>query len=278
MNKKKVYLIGNKVSKSLSPLIFNYWFEKSNIKAEYIFKEIQLKSFDQEIDLILKEKNVCGFNVTIPYKELIIKKLDRIDEHAKNIGAVNYVIKQNNLWVGKNTDWIGFVEPLLKAKRNKVVENYIIQKPIVIGYGGAAKAVIYALQNQKMSEIKVFNRTYEKVKHLNSVSQIKAFRLSEIKEHLESCTLIINTTPINVFDNLSDFYKKYPVFGEEVMGYDIVYKPKESKFLSYFKENKRVYGINMLIYQAAPCFEGWFGKKPVIDVGLDSLLENEMSQ
>ena len=61
------------------------------------------------------------------------------------------------------------------------------------------------------------------------------------------------------------------------MGYDIVYKPKESKFLSYFKENKRMYGIDMLVYQAALCFEDWFGEKPVIDVGLDSLLENEMS-
>ena len=225
-----------------------------------------------------KEKNVCGFNVTIPYKELIIKKLDSIDEHSKKIGAVNYVTKQNNFWVGKNTDWTGFIEPLPKAKKTKVVESYIIKRPIVMGYGGAAKAVIYALQNQKMSEIKVFNRTYEKVKHLNSASQIKAFRLSEIKDHLKNCTLIINTIPINVFDNLVDFFKNQPVFNEEVMGYDIVYKPKESKFLSYFKENKRIYGMDMLIYQAAPCFEDWFGEKPVIDAGLSYLLEKETTQ
>ena len=278
MNKKKFYVIGNKASKSLSPLIFNYWFEKNNIKAEYIFKEIEPKSFDQEINLILKEKNVCGFNVTIPYKELIIKKLDSTDEHSKKIGAVNYVIKKNNLWFGKNTDWVGFTRSLPKVKRTKVVESYIIQKPIVIGYGGAAKAVIYALQNQNAPEIKVFNRTYERVKNLNGVSQIKSFRLSEIKDHLKNCTLVINSTPINVFDNLGDFYKNHLVFGEEVMGCDIVYKPKESKFLSYFKENKRMYGINMLSYQAAPCFEGWFGEKPVIDAGLDYLLEKEISE
>ena len=77
-------------------------------------------------------------------------------------------------------------------------ESDIIQRPVIIGYGGAAKAVIYALQKQRVLEIKVFNRTYEKIKHLNKVSQIKAFRLSEINEHLESCTLVINTTPTNV--------------------------------------------------------------------------------
>ena len=181
MNKKKAYVIGTNVRESLSPLIFNYWFEKGSIKGEYTFKEIEPKNFDQEIDIILNEKNVCGFNVTIPYKERIIKKLDSIDEHSKKIGAVNCVTKQDNLWIGKNTDWIGFIAPLPKEKRIKPVKNYVIQRPIVIGYGGVAKAVIYALQKQKVPEIKVFNRTYEKIKHLNDVSQIKAFKLSEIK-------------------------------------------------------------------------------------------------
>ena len=85
MSKKKAYVIGTNVRESLSPLIFNYWFEKGSIKGEYIFKEIEPKNFDQEIDIILNEKNVCGFNVTIPYKERIIKKLDSIDEHSKII-------------------------------------------------------------------------------------------------------------------------------------------------------------------------------------------------
>lgn len=103
---KKAYVIGTNTKESLSPLIFNYWFEKRKINAEYSFKEIEPKNFDNEIDLILQEKNLCGFNVTIPYKELIIKKLNDTDNHSKKIGAVNCVTKQKNLWVGKNTDWV----------------------------------------------------------------------------------------------------------------------------------------------------------------------------
>ena len=91
MNKKKAYVIGTNVSQSLSPLIFNYWLEKSGNKGEYTFKEIKPKNFDQEIDQILKEENVCGFNVTIPYKKNIIKHLDSKNLHAEKIGAVNCV-------------------------------------------------------------------------------------------------------------------------------------------------------------------------------------------
>ena len=266
---KKAYVIGTNTKESLSPLIFNYWFKKRNINAEYTFKEIKLKNFDNEIDLILKEKNLCGFNVTIPYKELIIKKLNNIDNHSEKIGAVNCVTKQKNLWVGKNTDWTGFLKPLLKLPRTDIK---MARDPVVIGYGGAAKAIIYALKKHGFKEIKVFNRTFEKIKNLNNESGITTIKLSEIKNHIQNSGLIINTTPSNVLENLRGL-----IFRKNVIAYDIVYKPKETRFLSNFREFNKVYGIDMLVYQAAPCFEEWFGEKAIIDKGLYDLLEKQIS-
>ena len=139
-------------------------------------------------------------------------------------------------------------------------------KPIIIGYGGASKAVIYALQKQGFKEIKVFNRSYSKMKNLKEFENLEKFKLADLHKHLGDGNLIINTTPIN---SLSGIEKK---INKNSIGYDIVYSPKNTKFLSNFKKEKRVYGIDMLISQAAPCFEEWFGKRPPIDNGLYDLL------
>lgn len=273
---KKAYVIGSHVSQSLSPLIFNYWLRNKKIKAKYSFREISIKNFDKEINQILNEKDLCGFNVTTPFKELIIKKLDKVDIHAKKIGAVNFVIKVDGLWVGKNTDWLGFIKPLLRKTNNKKTKNNIIKKPIVIGYGGAAKAIIYALQKQGVKEIKIFNRTYKKIKHLDKKKQLKALKSSNLSDCLKKTTLIINTTPTNPLNSIKKINTKKLISDNNIAGYDIVYSPKETDFLSNFKNTKRIYGIDMLICQAVPCFEGWFGKKPPIEKNLFELLKKKI--
>ena len=261
--KQKAYVIGSSVSKSMSPLIFNYWFKKTNINAEYIYKEIETKNFEKEISQILMDDNVLGFNVTIPFKELILKKLNNAEKHATDIGAVNCVSRGGKGWTGKNTDWIGFLKPLIKMKENINIKK---TKPIIIGYGGASKAIIYALQKEGFKEIKVFNRSYIKMKNLKNSDNLKKFKLTELHNHLTGGGLIINTTPVNTLIGLEEKINK------DSVGYDIVYTPQQTNFLSCFKKEKRIYGIDMLISQAAPCFEGWFGKKPPIDKGLYSLL------
>lgn len=267
---KKAYVIGSNVKESLSPLIFNYWFKKRNIDAEYSFIEIEPNNFDKEIGLILKEKNLCGLNVTIPFKELIIKKLNGVDSDSKKIGAVNCVTKQNNLWIGKNTDWVGFLTPFLKAiKKENIKKNNLI----VLGYGGAAKAIIYALQKQGFKKIKIFNRTFKKIEKLDILSGIDVIKFSELESHIKKTDIIINTTPVNLLDDFGSL-----VFKTKKLAFDIVYKPKKTDFLSNFTENNRIYGINMLVYQAAPCFEEWFGEKAVIDKKLFDLLEDQISQ
>ena len=96
MSKKKSYVIGTNVSTSLSPTIFQYWFEKYNINAEYRHVEVKEENFNQKIKLIIKEEGLAGFNVTIPYKEKILPFLDGLDDVSKKLGAVNCVTKENN--------------------------------------------------------------------------------------------------------------------------------------------------------------------------------------
>lgn len=261
--KKKAFVVGSNTKESLSPHIFNYWFKQKEINAEYFFREIKIENFDKEINTILKDKDVCGFNVTMPFKEKIIENLNEINKHASEIGAVNCVSKINNSWVGKNTDWTGFSKSINRGKNplNKKTAT-------VIGYGGASKAIIYALKKDGFNEIKIFNRSSEKTEHLKKEKNIKIINKENLLKELKETDIVINTTPTNVLEGLEVNKKELNIFA-----CDIVYRPKETNFLSMFKEEKRIYGIYMLVYQAAPCFEEWFGVKPEADQGLFDLLE-----
>ena len=120
---KKAYVIGTKVDKSLSPTIFNYWIKKYKINAKYSYKKIKEKEFNKEIGLILKEKNLCGLNITIPFKEKIISKLQILDKSSKIIGASNCVTIKKNKYYGSNTDWTGFSEALKDSEFTQKTKN-----------------------------------------------------------------------------------------------------------------------------------------------------------
>ena len=262
MSTKKAYVIGTHVRKSLSPLIFNYWFHKYGLDAKYTYKEITEKNLNREVGEIFKEKNLCGINVTIPFKEKIIKKLHRIDKSSKLIGAVNCVTIKNQQLLGFNTDWIGYKNAyLIKNKNTKT------NKPaIIIGFGGAAKAILYSLKNLGYQKVYIFNRTLNDVpKKYKSAAKI--LPLTDLEKHLEEASHIVNTIPKNILYDLGikKITKKTSVA-------DIVYTPMETKFLkSFVNSPHKVYGISMLIYQAVPCFEKWFGFKPVVDKKLLSI-------
>lgn len=189
MSKKKAYVIGTNVSSSLSPTIFNYWFEKYNIDAKYGFKEIEEERFDKEIKLILKEDGLCGLNVTMPFKEKItpyltstepVKSLNqssdkiktRVQDYIKELNEkiklpVNCVSIDSGGIIGKNTDRVGFENACLTKLNNNPTKN--INRAIIIGYGGAAKAIIYSLVSMRYRHVIVFNRTFDKIKNLRHV-------------------------------------------------------------------------------------------------------------
>ncbi len=259
---KSFYVIGNKSSKSLSPLIFNYWFKKYKIKARYGHIQLSTKNFDKKINQILKEKNTYGLNITIPFKEKIINYIDSLDKHSKEITAVNCLTlgKKSR---GENTDWIGYYKTLPRKK------NINKMNILIIGYGGAAMAIHYVFVLRGFKNITIINRSKKILKFENSKKYTVSF--TKIKKHLPQADIIINTTPLNPIDK-----KMVKLIRKKTIVSDIVYYPKETKFLKLFPDNPKIYGISMLIQQAVPCFKRWFGFSPVVDKKLLNILDKKL--
>ena len=273
---KKAYVVGTNVSKSLSPTIFNYWFEKHKVQAEYFFKEIKVESFKNEIEKLLKEKDLCGLNITIPFKEKIINHIDTIDAHSKQIGAVNCVSKKRGVFEGTNTDWIGFEESIKWQEENNASKIEQKETALVVGYGGAAKAIIYSLSKLGFKKIRVFNRNFSKIQKLKNIIPHK---LNEFENYFKEGNLVINTIPINYNDLKLKIPKTNSTKENQAHtphGIDICYN-KNTFFLEYFNSKKRFYGYHMLAHQAAPCFNKWFGIRPEVDAGLVSLLKKKLA-
>ena len=248
---KKIYVVGNRASKSISPTIFNYWFKKYNIKASYGYLELTEINFHKKIMQVLEKKDTLGLNITIPFKNKIIKHLDKLDTHAKNIGAVNCVTNKKTI-NGTNTDWTGYYKTLPNIKKTKN------KKVVILGYGGASHAIHYVLKKRGFKDILIFNRSKKKIKYSDKTEYTKTY--NHLETHLEGVFLIINTTPINPISK-----KHLKLITKSTIVSDIVYSPKNTSFLKQFPKNKKIYGISMLIEQAKPCFKMWFGKKPSVD-------------
>ena len=251
---KYFFVIGNKASQSLSPLIFNHWFKKYKIQAKYSFLEVTKPNFDKTVVKLINNKKTSGLNITIPYKKDILKHLDNQSAHAKKIGAVNCVTIGRKT-KGINTDWVGYLNSI---KAQKISKNKNI---LILGYGGAAQAIFYGLYLKGFKNITVFNRSKKAIRFNNVKKYTKKYSL--IDNYLKSSDLIINTTPtIPLNKKQTKYVKRGAVIS------DIVYRPRETLFLKNFKENKKIYGISMLIEQAIPCFYKWFGFEPSTDKNL----------
>ena len=231
-------LIGKNISYSFSRNYFNNKFKNENIlNSQYINFETDNPS---ELNNIFN-KNNYGFNVTIPYKEAIIPYLDSLNFHAEQIGAVNTIKIENGKKIGFNTDWIGFkksLEPLLKPHHKKA---------LILGTGGASKAVIYALKQLQIQTLIVSRNgetTYED--------------LSE--EIIHNHTIIINCTPVGTFPN-TDLAPEIPYqfITKNHLVYDLIYNPAETLFLKKCKENGAVIknGLEMLEIQAEESWKIW---------------------
>ena len=183
-----------------------------------------------------------------------MKYIEICDEHSLNINAVN-CIHVNKKIKGFNTDWIGYYKTLPKIKNIKK------KNILIIGYGGAALAIHYVLSLKGFKNISIINRTKKKLRFEKTTKY--TISIKKLDKFLTNSEIIINTTPINPLSK-----KQCKCVGKKTLISDIVYRPKETKFLKAFKKNKKIFGITMLLNQAAPCFKLWFGFEPKIDTHL----------
>lgn len=235
-------LIGRNISYSFSKSYFAEKFKNENI-VDTVYNVFDLKHID-EIENIFKTKDLVGFNVTIPYKQEIIPFLDKLSDEAKAIGAVNTVLIKDGKRIGHNTDCYGFhhsLEPLLTPDQKKA---------LVLGNGGAAKAVYYILDLLKI-EYKIVSRT--KMEHHLTYDELNEKILNEHQ-------IIVNCSPVGTFPNVENApLLPYEFINERHLLYDLIYNPPLTKFLENGQNHgaKIKNGHEMLVLQAEKAWKIW---------------------
>tara|TARA_Y100000590_G_scaffold304589_1_gene343495 strand:- start:2670 stop:3461 length:792 start_codon:yes stop_codon:yes gene_type:complete len=262
---KKYLVIGNPIEHSLSPKLHSHWIKKNNIHAVYDKKQLNEADIKEIISEVKNEK-INGINVTVPFKQSVIPFIDELSPEAKESQSVNTICKENNKIVGHNTDISGF--ELAIRKKNYDIKN---KKVFILGAGGVVSSIILALNKMEVSKIILSNRTKEKAEKLKKIfSNLEIIDWGKIPEF----NMIINATSVGL--NKDDEIKlDYEKIGSNKLFYDVIYNPKQTKFLSKAKQfgNQTENGKMMFIYQAHQAFTIWHKIMPEIDDEIIKLLD-----
>jgi len=268
MNHKfiKAAVIGHPVGHSLSPAIHNHWIAQYGLQGQYDAHEIPPEHLKEAL-LRLIEDGYTGFNVTLPHKQAIMALCDEIDDTARAIGAVNTLhVDTDGKLYGFNTDAFGFIENLRQQIQNFDFTN---TGALILGAGGAARAIIYGLQQAGTKNIRIANRTREHAVTLAQDFDLKVIDWENRESAAQNIDLLINATSLGMKGQppLSFAISDLP---PAVVTYDIVYNPLETPLLEAAQKHglKTVDGLGMLLHQAAGGFEKWFGTRPEITMDL----------
>lgn len=270
--KKKFGIIGNPIKHSLSPVLHNYWFKKYSLDASYTIIEAQesdLKSIIKKI----REHELTGINVTLPFKQKIINQTDKIINDAELTGSVNTILLDNDKIIGENTDVFG-----LQAAYLKEIDNCAFKNTLVIGAGGVSPSVILSLKKSGVKKISITNRTSEKCVFLKKkFNFLNIIHWSKLETEIKNFDIIINATSLGL-KNGEDFDFNFSNTKDEVIYIDTIYNPVETKTISFLKEKgRRVFnGLDMFIYQGQKSFYLWNKVNPEIDNGLIELLNSKL--
>lgn len=268
-------LIGHPVSHSKSPLMMNAAIKKQQAPFVYLAYDIVPQQLKQAVQG-LRTLQFQGFNVTIPHKVAIMDYMDEIDETAEAIGAVNTVVKRNGKWIGTNTDGLGYLRSLQEEMNLNLTE----QRVVIIGAGGAARAIGYVLAKAGVAHITIINRTIYKAEHLAThLSQwsngIEVRSLADAKVQIKKATCVINTTSVGMHPHVEEMPIDADWLHEDCIVSDLIYTPSRTKLLHAAKDKgARIHnGMGMLLYQAAIAYEHWTGNKAPVATMRAALLE-----
>ena len=266
---KKAAVIGFPVKHSWSPIIHNYWIKEHGIFGEY--KKIEVHPSDlKSLVISKKEQGFSGLNITIPHKEKVTEICDELSESARILQAVNLITFKNNLIYGDNTDGDGFVESFKEDFPDINLSGLRIG---ILGAGGAAKSIALSLSKENPKKIFVFNRNIDRAEKLVEKVNFHAaepFHIDDIDLKKLSFDLLINATPVGMAGMTdTNFINFKNIEGIEIFA-DIVYNPEntENIILARSQNIKTMGGLGMLLYQAIPSFESFFGVRPKVSNGL----------
>jgi shikimate dehydrogenase len=259
-NRKNFLVIGNPIKHSLSPFLHNYWLHKNKINCEYK----KLKTTQSLIKKILdkvRKREIEGINVTIPFKNSVIKHLDVLKGDALKTSSVNTVYLNKNKLIGDNTDVYGFSSGVLRKVKTK------IKTAGIIGAGGVTSSIILALIQKGVKKIYITNRTFSKLKLFKKKFKkvIYPIKWNDRYKVFADVQILINVTSLGMLGQ-KDLKFDFSIFDKKINVVDIVYNPENTRLLKDARINGHTTftGLDMFIYQAQKAFYIWNRKNPKI--------------
>lgn len=277
VNTKLVGLLGYPLGHSFSSIMHNAAFKKLGLNYLYLPIEVTAENL-REVAAGIARMNFAGYNVTIPHKMSIMKYIDRVDELARVIGAVNVVSLKSGAATGYNTDGEGFVRSLQAGAGIRVEGRSFF----IVGSGGAAKSIAMTLAFREAREILICNRTEQKAHDLaedintkvKSCSKVVPMQREIMKTALRHAEILVNTTSVGMHPNDDQMPIDADCLYEDLIVADIVYNPVKTKLLKAAEERgcRTLGGLGMLVYQGAEGFRIWTGLEPSVDIMFEAVL------
>lgn len=270
---KLLGVIGYPIEHSLSPVMHNAAIAQLGI--DYVYLPFPIKPEDLHTAIQgFAAIGVVGFSVTIPHKQAILRFLSAVEPIAQAVGAVNTVIKKNNSWIGTNTDVEGFLAPLQAHQ-----QNWSQKIAVILGNGGAARAVVAGCAKLGCAEIHVVGRNVQRLRDFsqsweNSPLQVNlnVHRWDELPELIPQADLLVNTTPIGMYPKIDESplsAAEMANLSSQAIAYDLIYTPNPTKFLQQAQKIgvTAIDGLEMLVQQGAAALKIWLQRESVpVDV------------
>ena len=274
---KNACVIGWPIGHSRSPLIHNYWLRKYGINAVYEKKPVEPQSV-QNFIANLASSAYLGCNVTIPHKETVYRAVNEADEIANRLGAVNTVYLKDNKVCGTNTDGEGFIASIRQSHHSFLLKD---KSAIIVGAGGAARAIVGALLDEGVGRIGIINRSPERTQGIQKQFGSRIFEIDASNKigALKGCNLLVNATSQGM-ENQPPLGLGIQDLNSNALVADIVYTPLETEFLKSAKAqgNPTLGGLGMLLHQAVRGFELWFGEKPDVTAELYEFVADDVQR
>ncbi len=272
---RKAFVCGHPIAHSRSPKIHGFWLKQSGLAGSYEAIDVAPDDFSA-FAASIRAGDYVGGNVTIPHKESAFRAVDQLDPAAREIGAVNTLWMEDGALWGGNTDAYGFAGNL-----DEHIPGWA-QSPgraVVLGAGGASRAVLYALKQRGFADIRIVNRTASRAETLAHEfgPAFSAHAMDALDDLLADTSLLVNTTSVGMH---GEFDTKVALenLPNHALVTDIVYVPLETPLLAAARRRglKIVDGLGMLLHQAVPGFEKWFGVRPEVTPGLRDLIVSDI--
>ncbi len=274
----RAFVCGWPVEHSRSPIIHKYWLNQAGLDGAYIKQAVSPDHFAAFLSK-LEASGFVGGNITIPHKERAFQLVDHADTVAASLQAVNTVWLKNGQLHGANTDAYGFLANL--DQRAPGWDSGANKTAIVLGAGGAARAIVYGLRLRKFTSIELVNRTLERAQEIAGAfrSGVIARKWQELPDLLGGASLLVNTTSLGMQAKPPLEIDLSPL-QPDCLVTDIVYVPLQTGLLQQANRLglKTVDGLGMLLHQAVPAFEKWFGVKPSVTGELRQLLVEDIER